>query len=530
MSDGKTYWDFLYPSQRMPVLAENVVATSQPLAAQAGLRMLLDGGNAIDAALAAAIALTVVEPTSNGIGSDAFALVWDGAVLHGLNGSGRSPSAWSRSRFAGMKEMPRYGWDSVTVPGAVDLWATLHARFGALPFERLFEPAISYAEGGFAVSPFTAHRWAETAEPLGGFDEFTRTFLVDGRPPVAGQWFRCPELAATLSAIAETRGETLYRGELARKIADCAAADGGVMTAEDLSEHRTEWVAPISLKYRSVRLHEIPPNGQGLAALVALGVLRHFDMASLPPESAESVHLQVEAMKIGFEVAQRHVADPEIVEGDPLQWLDEDYLARKAQCIQWSRASDARTDRFSDHGTVYLAAADAGGRMVSFIQSNFMGFGSGVVIPNTGIAMQNRGFGFSLAAGHPNEVAGGKRPYHTIIPGFVTRGERPLLSFGVMGGHMQPQGHLQMMVRIFDHGFNPQAASDAPRWQVTEDNALYLEPGFPNDTFEGLKNRGHRILSGQPFWGYGGAQLLHRRDRGYAAASDHRKDGQAVGY
>jgi gamma-glutamyltranspeptidase/glutathione hydrolase len=523
-------WDFPYPSQRMPVLARNVVATSQPLAAQAGLRMLLKGGNAVDAALAAAIALTVVEPTSNGIGSDAFAILWDGRKLHGLNSSGRSPRALSPGRFAGRTTLPTLGWDTVTVPGAVAAWAALSQRFGALAFADLFEPALDYAARGFPVAPITAARWQDAHVRYPDFPEIQRAFFPGGRAPHAGEVFRCPSQAETLAAIADTSGEAFYRGPLARAIADCAAAEGGLMTAEDLAAHRADWVEPIAVDYGGVRLHEIPPNGQGIAALIALGILRHLAPGRFAVDSAESLHLQIEAMKHAFSDAFRHVGDPACMEVTSAELLQEDRLAAAAAEIRMDTAATLGTTRPAGGGTVYLTAADASGMMVSYIQSNYLGFGSGVVIPGTGIALQNRGLGFTLTAGHPNCVAGGKRPFHTIIPGFVTRSGQPLMSFGVMGAHMQPQGHVQMMVRVFDYGQNPQAACDAPRWHVAPDGSVQLEPGFPPDTPAGLARRGHRVSTTAPRSLYGGGQLIHRLEDGYAAASDWRKDGQAVGF
>jgi gamma-glutamyltranspeptidase / glutathione hydrolase len=525
------FWQFPYPSRRMPVLAENLVATSQPLAAQAGLRMLAAGGSAVDAALAAAITLTVVEPTSNGLGSDAFAMVWDGRRLHGINGSGRSPGAWTLERFAGRARMPRLGWDAVTVPGAVDLWQTLHRRFGRRPFADLFAPAIGYARNGFAVSPLTAARWAASADTYADFDEFRRVLLPGGRAPRPGQWFANPDQAGTLEAIAEGGADVFYRGALARHIAAAARAEGGLMTEADLAAHQSDWVTPLSVDYRGWTIHELPPNGQGLAALVALGVLRHLDLAALAPDSTDSLHLQIEAMKVGFAVAHSQVADPRAMTTRPEAWIDEAFLAARAAAIRMDQAATPEIDRWIDHGTVYLTAADAGGMMVSMIQSNFTGFGSGVVVPKTGIHLQNRGFGFSTRAGHPNVVAGGKRPYHTIIPGFITRGGEPVASFGVMGGHMQPQGHVQMVVRLADNGQNPQAAIDAPRWQLCEDGRVALESGFPHNLRRALRKRGHRLMEGEePVWGYGGAQLIWRLERGYLGASDPRKDGQAAGF
>ena len=409
----------------MPLFARNVVATSQPLAAQAGLRMLVDGGNAVDAALAAAIALTVVEPTSNGLGSDAFAIVWDGDRLHGLNGSGRSPAAWRFERFSGLSEMPLLGWDSVTVPGAVDAWVSLSRKFGGLPFEDLFAPAVRYAREGFHVSPITAERWREAQQTYRGLPEFGRTFFPGGRAPRAGEVFRCEDQAGTLEIIAETGGEAYYRGELAERIADCSKAEGGAMTPADLAGHTSEWVDPVHVTYRGLTLHEIPPNGQGLAALLALGVLRHFDMRKYPSDSADSIHLQIEAMKIAFSEVHRHVADPGFMEMTTEDLLEASFLERRAGEIRMDRAALPVPTARVGGGTVYLTAADESGMMVSFIQSNYRGFGSGVVVPGTGISLQNRGCGFNVKRGHPNCVGGGKRPYHTIIPAFVTRGTGP---------------------------------------------------------------------------------------------------------
>ena len=511
-------------------MAGNVVATSQPLASQAGLRMLLDGGNAVDAALATAMALTVVEPTSNGIGSDAFALIWDGQILHGLNGSGRSPGAWSLERFAELQEMPAYGWDAVTVPGAVDVWHQVSRRFGKLPFADLFVPAIEYARNGFAVSPITAERWADAAEIYQSFPDFCSTFLPAGRAPYTGEWFRCPDQARTLEAIAESNGESFYRGDLAQKIVNCAQSSGGAMTLEDLADHRSDWVQPISIEYQGIHLHEIPPNGQGLAALIAIGILREYDISRHPVDSADSIHLQVETMKIAFAEAYRHIADSSFMEISPMNFLTPAFLSSRANKISMNQAAYPESEMPTDRGTVYLTAADETGMMVSFIQSNYLGFGSGIVIPGTGISMQNRGLGFVLTPGHPNCVAGGKRPYHTIIPGFVTRDNQPLMSFGVMGGSMQPQGHVQMMVRIFGYGQNPQAACDAPRWHVDENFNLALEDGFSSQVVEELAQRGHHIIENPPTHLFGGAQVIHRLEKGYCAASDLRKDGQAVGY
>jgi gamma-glutamyltranspeptidase/glutathione hydrolase len=525
-------WDFPYASQRMPVLARNIVATSQPLAAQAGLQALARGGNAVDAALAAAITLTVVEPTSNGIGSDAFAILWDGEKLVGLNASGRAPAGWTPERFGGRTAMPVRGWDAVTVPGCVSAWVTLSQRYGKLPFPDLFTAAIRYARDGFMVSPITAMSWARQAPELKGFSEFSWTFLPKDRAPRAGERFYCPQQAETLEEIAATKGESFYRGKLAERIAMASRADDGAHTAEDFAAHRCDWVEPLSIDYRGYRLHEIPPNGQGIVALMALGILRHFDLGSLPADGADAVHLQIEATKLAFADAYRYVSDPATMELDATKLLDDAYLASRAKAIDRKRAQNPPPGEPREGGTVYLATADASGMMVSYIQSNYMGFGSGVVVPGTGISMQNRGAGFSLKPGHPNLVGPGKRPFQTIIPGFLTRDGQPVMSFGVMGGQMQPQGHLQMVTRIVDWRQNPQAASDGPRWIVNNDFSVSFEAErFPAGVIDELKARGHRVVDPEAaMFGFGGAQLVWRMDDGYCAGSDHRKDGHAIGY
>ncbi len=514
----------------MPVLADNVVATSQPLAVQAGIAAMREGGNAVDAALAAAIALTVVEPTSNGIGSDAFALVREGDTLHGFNGSGRAPAALAADRFRSEGEIPPTGWDPVTVPGAVDCWVRLSERFGALPFERLFADAVRHARDGFAVSPVTARAWAGAAGRLAGVPGFAEAFLPGGRAPQAGERFRCPGQAETLEAIAATRGETFYRGALAGRIAGHARSTCGLLTEADLAAHRGEWVAPLSVEFSGRTLHELPPNGQGLAALVAAGILRHHRIEALPPDSADAIHLQVEALRIAFAETAEHVGDPAFQTIPVERLLDESYLAARAREIDRNAAGAPRPRIPRGGGTVYLATADAEGRMVSFIQSNFQGFGSGIVVPDTGISLQNRGHGFSLKPGHPNEAAGGKRPFHTILPGFVSRGGRPLLAFGVMGGHMQAQGHIQMLTHLFAWGRNPQAAADAPRFFLREDSSLALEPGIPPQIAEDLRRRGHRVVRPGPESVFGGAQLVYDLGSCRCAASDPRKDGQAAGF
>ena len=519
-----------YPSCRQPLYARNVVSTSQPLAAQAGIAMLMRGGNAVDAALATAIALTVVEPTTNGIGSDLFAILWDGDKLVGLNASGRSPAAWNPKRFAGRDAMPTYGWDTVTIPGAVAAWAALSQRYGELPFEDLFEPAIRYASEGFAVAPTIAQLWRRAATMLPGDLGFAETFLPRGRAPEAGEIFASEPMARTLRAIAHTHGNAFYRGELAQAMVDHAARNGGAHTLSDFEQHTIDWVTPISVRYRDVDVHEIPPNGQGIAALMALGILRSFDLPSLDPDGLESQHLCIEAMKLAFADAYAHVADPSSMRVLPSELLDEAYLASRAKLIDPARAQAFTAGAPPRGGTVYLAAGDARGRMVSLIQSNYMGFGSAVVVPGTGISLQNRGSGFSLAQGHPNQVAGGKRPYHTIIPGFVTCDGEPLAAFGVMGGPIQPPGHVQTVTRLVDHRMNAQAVLDAPRWRINGGVSIDAEMAMAPSLREALAARGHAITVPDNSLQFGCGQFVVRTEGGYMAGSDPRRDGYPAGF
>ncbi|MGZ5116857.1 MAG: gamma-glutamyltransferase family protein [Burkholderiales bacterium] len=524
-------WQFPYPSQRMPVLARNCVATSQPLAAQAGLRMLLKGGNAVDAALAAAITLTVVEPTSNGIGSDAFCILWDGRKLHGLNASGRSPAGWTFNRFKSRPSMPQRGWDSVTVPGCVSAWRDLSAKFGKLPFADLFEPAIKYAADGFMVTPTIARLWANQVQELQSQPGFADAFMPRGRAPEPGEKFSFRAQAKTLQRIAETKGQAFYEGELGDKIAAFAKQHGGALTLEDLAAHKNDWVEPIGIDYRGYVLHQIPPNGQGIAALVALGILENFEIGSLPVDSVDSLHVQIEAMKLAFADTYEYVSDPVTMRVKPSEMLDKSYLEQRAKLIDLKKARDPAPGKPGKGGTVYLTAADESGMMVSYIQSNFAGFGSGVVVPGTGISLQNRGYGFSVKPDHANVVAPRKRPFHTIIPGFVTRGGQPVMSFGVMGGSMQAQGHTQMMTRLVDYHQNPQAASDAPRWRIDAGVKVGIEYGVSPDVIDALRGRGHELTQADR-WStdFGRAQLIYKMEHGYCGASERRTDGQAVGY
>ncbi|WP_137700763.1 gamma-glutamyltransferase family protein [Marimonas lutisalis] len=523
-----------YPSRRSPVVARNMVSTSQPLAAQAGLSMLARGGNAADAALAAAITLTVVEPTGNGLGSDAFCILWDGTELHGLNASGRAPAAWSTEYFKGHDAVPFRGWDSVTVPGAVSGWVAVSERFGTLPFETLFEPAIGYAESGFPVSPIIATLWARGGAQLADQPGFAENFLPHRRAPAAGEIYANKNLARSLRLIAETRGRAFYEGELAEQIEAFAKAHGAAMRVSDLAAHRADWCGTIQQGFDDVALHEIPPNGQGIAGLMALGMLDHTPIRDLDADDPRALHLQIEAMKLALKDTEAYVGDLDhMTRVTPQGMLDPGYLAERAKLIDPDRATDFQTGTPPERGTVYLSAADASGMMVSFIQSNYAGFGSGVTVPGTGIHLQNRGAGFSLDPGSQNVVAPGKRPFHTIIPAFLMKGGAPLMSFGVMGGPMQAQGHLQMTLRTQLWGQDVQMAVDAPRWRCTGSLGLACETAFPETTLQSLADMGHMVEREAPdnAFGFGGAQLIAQLDNGaYAAGSDPRKDGQAVGF
>jgi len=528
-------WTFPYPSQRSPVMARNVVSTSQPLAAQAGMHMLLAGGNAVDAALAAAMALTVVEPTGCGIGSDAFAIVWDGKELHGLNASGRAPAAWTADYFARLDEvdMPEKGWNSVTVPGAVSGWVALSQRFGRLPFAQLAQPAIEYARNGFAVSPTIARQWELGRVLLGDQPGFAACFLPEGRAPRAGEVFRSPAHADTLAQIAASQGEDFYRGALAEKMVAHAQEYGGALTLDDLASHTADWVGTLSQAFGDSVIHEIPPNGQGIAALMTLGILDALDIAQYAPDSVESIHLQIEAMKLAFADVYQYNADAAHMRIAPQDLLQSDYLRARAVLIDRARVGKPVYGTPRPGGTVYLAAGDAQGMMVSFIQSNYKGFGSGIVVPGTGISLQNRGFGFTRQTGHANEVAPCKRPSHTIIPAFAMSADgTPRMAFGVMGGPMQSQGHVQMALRVLRCGQNPQAAADAPRWRVNGGKQVTVEPHMAEAVVQQLRARGHEITveSSDGVFAFGGAQLVLRQGDGYVAGSDPRKDGGAVGF
>lgn len=519
----------LYPSARSAVFGEAAVATSEPLAASIGLAVLARGGNAADAAVATAAALTVTEPVSNGLGSDAFALVWDGSRVHGLNGSGRAPGAWSAERFAGRQAMPTLGWDTVTVPGAVSAWRALSDGFGALAFEELMAPAAALAREGYGVGPVSAAAWARQGPELAGQPGFAATFLPQGRAPRTGERVRMPKAAEALELIGETGGEAFYRGAIAEAIAAQARAEGGALTLEDLAAHRADWVSPLAMRAFGLDVHEIPPNGQGIAALVALGLIDRLDLGD-EPDSVRAIHLQIEAVKLALADLYAHVADIDHMRVRPADLLDPAYLDARVKLIKEDRAQAFPTGVQTAGGTVILTAADRHGMMVSFIQSNYEGFGSGVVVERYGISLQNRGSAFSLDPSSPNRVGPGKRPFHTIIPGFVSRDGAPFMAFGLMGGPIQAQGHAQFVTRVGRFGQGVQTAADAPRFRVLDGLRVAVERHYPAATLDGLAALGHVLDWHSPgvAFGFGGAQAIARLGDLYAAGSDPRKDGHAV--
>ena len=527
-----------HPSRRIPIYARNgMVAASSALASAAGLAMLRQGGNAVDAIVATAAALTVLEPTSNGLGSDAFALVWQNNALHGLNASGPAPQAISIEKVLarhGGPAMPRYGWTPVTVPGAVGAWAALSARFGKLPFATLLEPAIAYASEGYPVPPMLAFLWGEAFQTLREhctgpeFAAWYSTFAPQGRAPLAGEIVRLPHHARSLQAIAQSRAEDFYRGDLAARIAAESAAFDGYLSAADLAAFQPQWVDPISVSYRGCELWEIPPNGQGITALMALNILKEFPLESL--DAVEARHLQWEAMKLAFADARHYVTDNRHMAVDYHNFLEPAFGAARARQIT-SQAALPAPVQLPKGGTVYLCAADAQDNMVSYIQSNYMGFGSGIVVEGYGVSLQNRGADFSLDPEHYNCLRPGKRTYHTIIPGFMTRDGKAVGPFGVMGGYMQPQGHVQVVMNLVDFGLNPQQALDAPRWQWVGDRRFLVEPSFPVETARQLAGKGHEVEVALQSTSFGRGQLILRLDNNVlVGAAEPRTDSNIACY
>jgi gamma-glutamyltranspeptidase/glutathione hydrolase len=532
---------FAFNSRRSNVIAQNgLVATSQPLAAQAGLDILKAGGNAVDAAVATAATLCVVEPASTGVGGDAFALIWSAGDqrLYGLNASGPAPagltSDWIRS--LGHNSMPDRGGLTVTVPGSLRGWQLALERFGSLGLDTILERPISYARRGFPVSEIIARHWSRRESVCAGHPDSRRVWLPAGRAPRPGEVFRNPEIAATLQTLAEQGYDAFYLGEIGRQIVDCVQEAGGPLTQDDLAGYRAEWVEPISVPYRDgFSFHEIPPNGQGLTALLALNIARGFGLRQLGYGSADTWHVLIEAMKLAFADAFAYIADPQHASIPLHALLSESYAERRRAGISLSEARAPGAGEPLRHGdTVYLTVADGDGNMVSWIQSLYLGFGSGLTAGTTGVQLQNRGANFVLEPGHPNEVAPGKRPYHTIIPGFITRDGRAWSSFGVMGGFMQPQGHLQVGVNLVDFGMDPQSALDAPRFNWESGLRVALEPSVADDIYVELARRGHDMFTREaaPNHNYGGGQVIVRDPESdvLIGGSDPRKDGAAAGW
>lgn len=520
------------PSQRNIVYGHRgMVATSQPLAAQVGLDILRKGGNAIDAALATAGALTVTEPTSNGIGGDAFALVWYKGELHGLNASGPSPRSISLERLKekNYSAMPSTGFAPVTVPGIPGAWAYLNRRMGQLPLTQVLQGAVEYARHGFPVSPTTSFYWKQAVEQyrktLVGeeFAPFFSTFAPLGRAPEPGERWVCPHQADTLTSIAETEAQSFYQGELAERMDAFSRQYGGYLRGEDLADFSPQWVEPISINYRGFDVWELPPNGQGLITLMALNILKGFSLDRV--DRVHIYHLLLEAMKLAFVDGRQMITDPSSMKVSIFDLLSPRYGEKRRSLIKEKALFPEVMDP-SPGGTVYLATADEEGNMVSYIQSNYKGFGSGLVVPGTGISLQNRGHTFSLHPQDVNVLEPGKRTYHTIIPGFLTQDQKPLGPFGVMGGFMQPQGHLQVLVNTIDFHYNPQAALDAPRWMWDGGRRILVEPTFPQAVVQALLRQGHEVEITTEQGLFGRGQIIWRDPAGvYCGGSEPRTDG-----
>lgn len=524
-----------YASRRMTSYASNgMVATSQPLAAQAGLEILKKGGNAIDAAIATAVCLTVLEPTSNGIGGDAFALVWTKGKLHGLNASGPAPKGISveELKSKGYQEIPWHGMLPITVPGTPSAWIELSNRFGQLPFADLLKPAIDYALNGFPVSPILGKYWDRAVdiylkEKGDEFIPWFETFTIDGKAPRIGQIWRSEDQAKTLQSIAETKAESFYRGELAEKIDQFSRKYGGYLRKEDLEAYKPEWVEPIHLSYKGYKVWEIPPNGQGLNTLMALNILKGFNFSAADP--VDMYHKQIEAMKLAFTDGQHYITDRSEMKVSVEDLLSETYAAERRKSITEEALTPA-PGSLPTGGTVYLAAADGQGNMISFIQSNYKGFGSGMVVPGTGIALHNRGKDFSFDPKHCNYLVPGKKTFHTIIPGFLTKENQPVGPFGVMGGFMQPQGHLQVVMNTLELNLNPQATLDAPRWLWINGKTVKVESTFPDHIAQALHRKGHHIIKAPDEDGFGRGQIIWRHSETgvLSGATDPRADGQVA--
>ena len=532
---------------RSEVIAQHGMAcTSQPLATQVALDILKKGGNAVDAAIAANAVLGLVEPTGSGIGGDLFAIIWDGKTkkLYGLNASGRSPKSLTLDYFKekGYEKIPSYGPLPVSVPGCVDGWFEMFKKFGSLPMSEILQPAIDYARNGFPVTELIASYWRGGARSLARYPNIAEIYMPNGSPPQKGEIFKNPYLANTLEKIAKGGRDVFYKGEIAKTIDAFMKKMDGFLFYEDMANHTSEWVDPVSVNYRGYDIWELPPNGQGIAALQILNILEGFDMTSMGFGSAEYIHHFIEAKKLAFEDRAKYYADPAFQDIPVEKLISEEYASKRRELINPNRAA-RRIDagELEQGNTIYLTVADSEGTMVSLIQSNYRGMGSGMAPDGLGFILQDRGELFSLKEGHFNCYVPGKRPFHTIIPGFITKDGKPWISFGVMGGSMQPQGHAQVVINLVDFGMNLQEAGDALRirhggssqptgGKMTDGGTVYLESGIPYETIRALLRKGHRVQ-----WtvgGYGGYQAImwDNKNKVYYGASESRKDGQAAGY
>lgn len=527
--------EYKYASRRRVVHAKRgMVCTSQPLASQAGLTILQQGGNAIDAAIATAICQTIVEPTNNGLGSDCFALVWTGGKLHGLNGSGYAPQRLTPEAVAASgatEKMPLRGWEAVTVPGAPSAWAELHKRFGRLPFAKLFEPAIYYAEQGYPVSPIVARFWQEGIDALTPYKNnpavapWFATFDVHGNgvAPQTGELVTLPDHAKTLRILADSYCESYYRGELAQKLVEFSDKTGGYLSLEDLAEYRAEWVEPVHINYHGYDVWEMPPNGHGITALMALNILKDMEIGA--KDTGDTFHKQIEAMKLAFADGMHYIADPRYMQTRVEELLSDAYAAKRRALIGETALEPTHGKPFCG-GTVYLCTADGEGNMVSFIQSNYKDFGSGIVLPGYGVNLNDRGAGFSLNPELDDYLAPRKKPYHTIIPGFLTHEGEAVGPFGVMGAYMQPQGHVQVIMNTVDWLLNPQSALDAPRWQWIAGKEIWLESSVAPEIVEDLRRRGHEVRVLEDDTTFGRGEIIWRDSNGVlAGATEPRADG-----
>jgi len=527
-----------YQLSRYSVTAKNgMVCSSSALASSAGLEILKKGGNAVDAAIATAAVLTVVEPVSNGLGGDAFAIVWMKEKLHGLNASGYSPKELTIDKLEslGYKEMPKHGWIPVTVPGQPKAWSELSKKFGELSLKEVLEPAIRYAEEGYPVSAVVSYLWnkyvtrdSKEFNNKPEFNEWFKTFTKNGEPYLFGEVVKFPNHAKTLRLIAETNSDAFYKGEIADKIIEQSNRDGGFISKDDLKEYEVEWVEPISINYKGYDVFEIPPNGQGIVALMALNILKNFDFNDR--DCVDTVHKQFEAIKMAFQDAYKNVTDAKYMTVDYDYFLSDEYGKKRSNEIgKFAKCPEPIETPKS--GTVYLCAADCDGNMISYIQSNYMSFGSGIVIEDYGIALQNRGYDFSLDRNHINALKPRKKSFHTIIPGFLMKDGKPIGPFGVMGGYMQPQGHVQVIMNLIDFNLNPQMCLDAPRWQWKNNLYFDVEPDYPKEVISELRKRGHEIFEAENKYSFGrGEMIIKLSNKVYIGACESRTDGSVACY